>query len=238
MITPLHPVIQAWMCRYVYPLQDHLDGASWFAFGRPCVDLARSIADVSAYARQKGWVCFQTDFSRFDGTLTEEARDIERRIYEKCFPHNKIMLGFLLKRTHHVRYAGIPGRDSGWSRCSGAPDTCLMNSIQNIMTAFDSVGHYHARRYCFFGGDDGLIFAPERVRADVERAAERHGFKLTCEVAKPGQPFKFLARFFNWGTPNSVADPCRLIPKVTVIATDVPEHLEIPRLQMKVESLL
>jgi hypothetical protein len=221
-ITPLNPVIQAHMYKMTYPLQDALHRHQWFAFGRSCVEVANHIANVSREAMFRNWVCVEGDFSRFDGTLSKPTRQIEEKLYRKVFSKHggsEYVQG-ILDGTHHVRYVGTK-QNSEYARCSGSPDTCLMNSLQNWLVTARAMSPEFASKFCLFGGDDSIIFMDRKDVHRIAASAAKHGFRMKIKVTTPGKPFSFLGRLYNWGSPNSIADPDRVLPKVHVVSSAV-----------------
>lgn len=236
LITPLHNTVQAHGYRFTYALQDLLHQCNWFAFGVPPTVLTGRISEASQDAKRKGWVCLETDYSTFDGTITPMLRLIEKTIYHIVFKACP-QLSFFLKYSQNVRYEGTK-MTSGGARCSGAPDTCLMNSILNFIVMSQAVGMDHASKYGFFGGDDGILFLPEHKVERVVQEAARFGLVVKFQVRKPGTPFSFLARYMQWGSPNSMCDPDRLCPKMGLVCHNVPEKYRNSRMLMKIRSLL
>jgi hypothetical protein len=241
MITPLPPNIQAKMYPFTYALQDALHKAPWFAFGRPLPKVAEYIASISSLHCSDGFVAVETDFSRFDGTITQGMRDLEVLIYRQCFPLYADTIGDLVKLTHHLKGKdrACNDADSGFSRSSGAPDTCLMNSILNLFTLFLTGGPQLVDNNCVVGGDDGLAFMPTDLAKRHEANASACGFKIKIKINLPPLPFSFLARVFTWGSPNSICDAKRLLSKMHILNhSGVPKQYRLLRLAMKLESLL
>jgi hypothetical protein len=241
-ITPLHDVVQAHMYRYAYVVQDLLHACAWFAFGRPTKDVSDHIGNMSRDALSRGFVCYETDYSRYDGHFTAPVRQAEFDVYRKLFGRTcKGHLSELFKGTFDIKLTGAKAR-SGAARCSGAPDTCLMNSLVNmaIMRHFceqAGLGAAHAEKYCVVGGDDGLLFAPPGLDKDLNRCAAEFGFVLKVVVRSQKDAFSFLGRWFMWADTVSMGDPARILPKMNVIRATNPVD-RYPRLVLKLESLL
>jgi hypothetical protein len=89
------------------------------------------------------------------------------------------------------------------------------------------------------GGDDGLAAVPEDKIPLLSELASSCGFLLKCQLRRPGEPFSFLARYFNWDSPNSVCDPARLIPKIHIVpVANVPASQAVARYYQKLTSLI
>jgi hypothetical protein len=248
LITPLNEIVQANFYKFVYPVQDALEACQWFAFGRPVKQLVRNIAEVSARAMKCGYICMETDYSRFDGSCTKRTRKIEELVYRYLYgcPQKdqyqvQPLLKMCLDHSRNLTYHGLDPKHykTLFARCSGAPDTCLMNSILNWLVAASALGPTVASESCFFGGDDGILFIREQNVQKVIDMAEHFGFSMKAKVCRPNESgFTFLSRHFMWGDVNSMAGPDRLVPKLTILNHAVPEKYQLPRLLLKVRSLL
>jgi len=231
------------MYPYAYALQDALHGQSWFAFGQKLPQLAQTLSNLS---RRCAYI-IETDYSKFDGTVSELARQVERAVYLSYFPTHKMDLESILSAEIHqtIRIKGNK-YDSGFSRSSGAPDTCLMNSILNLFVGYIVLGP-DAFNIAVFGGDDGVIFVPQsRSRLIVGNtcpaivaASKSIGLNIKCVVREHSQTYSFLARTFMPGDPNSTCQPERLMPKLHVLGfPNIPEKFRVSRLRMKLENVL
>jgi hypothetical protein len=245
LITPLSPELQSRMYRYSYALQDALHGQQWFAFGRTLPSLAQCIAEIT---RGQPAV-LETDFSKYDGTISSLAREVEREVYYAFFPRHRSELK-VLGETQVNQLVSVKGvkYSSGTSRSSGAPDTCLMNSILNLFTLYVYMGEA-AFEQAVVGGDDGLIVLPSTKcytsqggKLDcpmLRQIAEAMGFSIKCTVRESGQSFSFLARRFMFGGCDSICQPDRTMSKAHIIGhPNVPPKLVKARLAMKLVSLL
>jgi hypothetical protein len=243
LITPLNAALQARMYKYAYALQDALHEETWFAFGTSLPSLAKRIADKSRDA----YCVIETDYSKYDGTITRMAREIERKVYEAYFPGHRAELAELAKWQQHVKVS-VKGvhYDSGFSRSSGAPDTCLMNSILNLFSLFLCIGT-DAFSSAVVGGDDGVIFVPESKKKLIvdgdcpalRAASASVGFDIKCSVKRRTDTFSFLARRFSFGCPHSICQPDRLLPKLHILAhPNIPAKFLKARYRMKLDSLM
>lgn len=208
-ITPLNLMTQAHLYRFVYALQDALHTQKWFAFGRPPAELSSNLRDMSAAAMERNFVAVEGDYSRFDGTVTKPARMLEAMIYKAFFPGHLAQIDDVLKYTKNLSVI-VKGVKyfSGNVRCSGAADTCLMNSLLNLFVMYLTVGE-KVGECAVVGGDDSIIFIPETKVERLVANAGKCGFKMKHKIAKPGRPFTLLARYFQWGEASSMCDPAR-----------------------------
>jgi hypothetical protein len=213
-ITPVHPAVQSRLYAYVYPLQDRLHDASWFGFGRPPAETASWIATLTSIPELVA-VIAESDFSRYDGSLTRPLRRVEEAIYERAYP-NDVLIKELLTYTQDL--VGPNGEDLGTARPSGEAGTCLMNSYLTMFVMFCAIGPTCFAR-CVVGGDDGISLVSEEEASAIEAASSRCGLTVKCVIRKMGEPFSFLGRFFTWGNPNSTCDPYRTLPKLHIVCT-------------------
>jgi hypothetical protein len=232
-IAPLDPTVQVRMYPYVYPLQDKLHAAKWFAFGCSPDLLATRIAAMSRDAAIRQLVCIETDMSRYDGSITPNMRVLENMIYERAFGRDSQ----ILKLTPMTCGFKTQGKSTGGARSSGAPDTCLMNSYLNMFMLYNAIGE-DAFNWSVVGGDDGICFAdPAKIPA-VERSAKECGFTLKCLVRQPGEPFSFLARYFQWGGRDSICDPARTMLKIHISScANLPQRYHLTRYYEKLHPL-
>jgi hypothetical protein len=242
-ITPLDPAIQAPLYKYAYALQDALHNQNWFAFGRPLPSIAKHIAKLSRSAK----FIIETDYSKFDGTVSAVAREVELAVYKAYFPTHVAEIEKLHRLTLNLKIS-LKGKTyhSGTSRSSGAPDTCLMNSILNLFAMYATFGE-DAFENCLVGGDDGLAFIMSDKAISVkdnrcpklDKMSAALGFDLKCAIHPINEPFTFLSRIFYPGDPNSIACPVRLLSKLHIInVPELPKDLIPSRLAMKFDSLL
>lgn len=240
LISPLHIDVQSKLYAYTYALQDALHSVPWFAFGRPLGELANHISEMS---KNKHYA-IETDFSRFDGTITTGMRQLELLIYQAYFPTHKEHVTELHGYTYNLIARSHQGAktNTGSSRCSGAADTCLMNSLMNAYVAyltfndkFDGLG--------VVGGDDGLFFTNRQTDSVAfQRNAANCGFKIKCVVKdlySKDCTYTFLARTFVPGSPNSCCDVLRTLTKVHILGRAGIPAKELPaRRYSKLFSLL
>lgn len=206
----------------IYSLVDTvLHRAPWYAFGRSPAELVEAL---SARA-QRAQTCSATDFSFYDGTISEFLREfVERPILLRFFEPRTAEKAWKL----HASQAGQPGfgcygtrAPTGPYRRSGSPETSSFNSIDGAFItycAFREMGVEHKLSYDnlgFHGGDDGLAFD---IDAKIlENTVKKFGMTLKADVLKRGDPLPFLGRiwFGAWyGATTSMADVPRQTQKL------------------------
>jgi hypothetical protein len=212
--------------RYIYALAEYIKTQSWYAFGKKPIDIARRVALVCAWAMS----IILSDFSRFDGRVSNLLREFERLVFMRAFrrQHHKELLD-IHRSQFGLNAFGMLGTfyETDFIRLSGSPETAGMNSLANAFVAFlafrmttinggfyDAVAAYKALG--IYGGDDGLT--PDMDPKIYQRAAEMVGQKLTVDVIKRGElGVKFLARCYGpdiwFGDLNSCCDLKRQLSK-------------------------
>jgi len=224
MISPLDPAVQARFYKYIYPLQDKLHDAPWFAFGRPPVRVADRICELSLNLASDEEVVV-TDYSRYDGTHTKQITTVAKGLYRRAFcarggPQSKELESLLAySRNLTSQISRLLGRDvdSGNSMNSGQPDTCYRNSLLSCFMFYTAIGPSCFDR-CILGGDDGVSRVRRVDIPRIEEAARKCGFVLKLKVVPRGQPIHFLGRYFEWGGRNSVPDPGRTVRKLHIVS--------------------
>lgn len=192
----------------------------------PCKTPRDMAAGVMQYVSGRESVRI-TDYSRFDGTITQWLREkVEFAVYRRWVATDD------LARLNSLLLAEVraPARtrfgvkyDPGWSRLSGSPLTTDGNTLINGFVdyaaqremgvspdeAFQQIGPKY--------GDDGITgdAVTEHV---LNRTAQFLGLRLKCETVMAGQPLTYLARVFvdPWTTPSSIQSPKRALQKIHV----------------------
>lgn len=140
----------------------------------PCCNPKEFSERIHEYCSTRDKVV-ETDYSRFDGTISEFLTDVEHRAYVAMFGVDA-KLDDLLKADRNLR-ANTPNNveyETGWARLSGSQTTTVGNTIVNAFVAYctyRNAGESHVNAMKLIGpkyGDDG-------IDADVP------GFKQTGE---------------------------------------------------------
>lgn len=208
-----------------------LKGKSWYV---PCMSPAQIAESVRSLAANSPCIR-ESDFSRFDGHITEFLRtQVERACYMRWVhpDHAEDFGGLFDDELHAKARHGRLAYKPKCSRLSGSPLTTDGNTIINAFyqycvsrttratprEAYDNIG--------LVCGDDGLQRGDIASNESCIRTAAKLGLKLTVEkLAQPGQTVSFLSRVFKdpWTTPASIQDPKRSLAKIhTTVDTTVP----------------
>jgi len=213
----------------IYSFEAVLKSQKWYAFGKSPSDIASRVADICRGACSVA----NTDFSRFDGHVSNVLRLVEQHALLRAFRtefHPTIIEKH--KSQQHLTGLGKFGNkyQTATARLSGSPETSVFNSLDNAFVAFLALrktrrnGAYLTPIEAFaslgiYGGDDGLT-------ADIDASTYKHaasmvGQSLTVEPVQRGKlGVKFLARIYGpyvWnGDMNSCCDLPRQLAKIHV----------------------
>jgi len=232
-ISTINPTDKLYYSRFMYGLAEVMHRHPWYAFGCTPVEIAARVAHVVSGAN----MVIETDFSKFDGHVSNLLRLLEQTILLRAFaPSYHTMLLDLHRAQYDMKGYTTFGvkYNSGTSRASGSPETSLFNTLCNAFVSYFAIrtmnrGVYQAAeawaRLGIYGGDDGLTAnIPAR---QLIFAAGLVGQELTCEtLTRDERPsVKFLARYYTpdvWdGKEDSMCDLARQLAKfhTTVILT-------------------
>jgi hypothetical protein len=213
---------------YIYSLADYLKTFKWYAFGCTPAEVAERVARVCESADVNA---ANTDFSRYDGHISNIIRHLERCILLRAFaPEHHERLAELHSRQYNLRGCTTTGvkYDTDFTRASGSPETSAFNSIDNKFVAFLNFrmtkvnGMFLTPEEAWvkpglYGGDDGLT-------ADVQpqvyvKAAASVGLVIEVDpIPKGEEGVMFLARVYSpdvwFGDTNSCCDVMRQLSKV------------------------
>lgn len=225
LISTINGVHKREYSQYMYPFSDILKEQHWYAFGKSEASIAQRVTEICSSAS----TVIQTDFSRFDGTLSNVLREFEKRAILRAFRpeyHSDIIR--LLQSQHNISMVCKNGTKykTGYARASGSPETSSFNSLDNAIVAFTELRDGSKRTALddfkglgIYGGDDGLT--PNADPKTYEIHASRYGLKLTAETLSRGQPgVSFLARIYSpdvwFGETSSMCDIRRQLSKLHV----------------------
>lgn len=223
-ISQINGVDKREYSRFMYALSDYLKDMPWYASGRSNASIAERLAEV---CDGQEYVVL-TDFSRMDGRVGNVARQLERMLMSRVFPpsDHAVMLR-LMEQQYRLKGRSTNGvlYDTGYSRCSGSPETSCFNVLLNAFTAFLALRmEYHCAEAAWLGlgiymGDDGVSAGiPKKT---YEKAAKTIGQVLTAEiVVKSEKGVNFLSRRYGpdvwYGDSNSMLAPARALSKFHV----------------------
>jgi hypothetical protein len=254
-ISPVAGPEKVGLSRFIQPIADYVKQFDWYAFGRSPESVARRVSDILTDGKPSAVI--ETDFTRFDGTVGEALRYLERTLLFRAFGeeyHRELKA--LHARTHSVDVVMRSGikYNSKKSRLSGMPETSVFNGVDNAFVAFVALrhtiqdGHYLSAPEAFdiltksglFGGDDGLV--KNVLRSDIEWAAKALGLIIKPNVVSRGDPVTFLGRWYGPGTwygdPTTTADIPRQLAKFNVTFAAPNGRTPLEMLRLKVDSFL
>lgn len=215
---------------YTYAVAEHLRKQPWYAFGKTPLEIAKRVAYVCQCAEVE---VHNTDFSRFDGHVSNVLRACERIVAMRGFAkEHRPMLSEIMLSQYGVRAVTKFGLwyFTGYVRGSGSGETADANSQDNafvgyvtlrrtkVGTRFNTPEEAYAK-LGVYGGDDG-------VTADVSaslyiRTALEMGQVLECEtIQRHSLGVSFLSRQFSpyvWdGALDSMCDLRRQLSKLHI----------------------
>jgi hypothetical protein len=165
-ISTIDGVLKREYSQFIYPVADHLKTQEWYAFGKVPGDIAQRVTDVLEDAS----TAVNTDFSRFDGRVSDLLRILEKKVLLRAYGHEYAHEVSELHNSqfNQTAFCTFGTRyETGTSRASGSPETAAFNSIANAFTAYLTFrmtrerGGFIApdaawKRLGVYGGDDGL----------------------------------------------------------------------------------
>lgn len=202
--------------------EDVMNKQHWFVPGKKPHDVATQICEFVKAVRADGEQVVETDYSRFDGTISPFLREIEfmamlRWIHPE---HNGELIKLLEFEVNHPATTsdGETKYNTRSTRLSGSPLTTIGNSIINAFAAYcccrkTTSGRKAARRaYDRIGpkyGDDGLDRA-----GPFEDVARDLG--LTIKVETRATHVGFCGRTYiePLTTLTSITPPTRILPRI------------------------
>jgi len=248
-ISTINGVDKREYSRYLYPIADLIKTCDWYAFGKTPKDIAQRVTEVLDGANS----AVNTDFSRFDGRVSELLRILERMLLVRAFRTEYTRDVTELHNSQFTQSAiGTFGTryNTGYARASGSPETAAFNSIANAYVAYLTFrmtregGAFIApevawKRLGIYGGDDGLT-------ADVDpskysRAAGMLGLKLDVELINRGdEGITFLSRMYGphvwYGDANSCCDLPRQLAKLHTTVSLPPNVTPLEKLLEKARA--
>ena len=225
-ISTINGVDKELYSRYIYALAEYIKTQKWYAFGKVPKDVAHEISNICQFSDS----VILSDFSRFDGRVSNIVRELERLIFMRAF---RRQYHLELLNAHRSQYGmkafGTLGTtyEQDFVRASGSPETAAMNSLVNKFVAYLAFrmtschGGFMEPKVAYsmpgmYGGDDGLTGNMDP--STYQRAAALIGQKLTVDVIKRGElGVTFLARKYGpnvwYGDCNSMCDIKRQLSK-------------------------
>jgi hypothetical protein len=225
-ISTMHNEIKLKYSRYMYACADYVKESHWYAFGHT----PREISDLLCAKLIGAEFSLDSDFSRFDGHVSEALRMLEQKMTLRAFvPVYHTELLDLQKRQYNQNAISTQGvwYNSGFSRASGSHETSIFNTIANAFIAYVGfrytshngvqLGKFQAwHKLGLYAGDDG--FSPDLPDHVLVKAAKLLGQVATTTVTHRGKfGVTFLARVYGpdvWcGDTNSCCDLPRTLGK-------------------------
>jgi hypothetical protein len=250
-ISTINGVDKVAYSKVIYSFENALKQHEWYAFSHTPVEIANRVVEVCSQAE----TVVKTDFSRFDGHVSNLLRELERMALTRAFHpslHNEVLE--LHNKQFKLRGIGSFGSryDSDMARASGSPETSVFNSMENAFIAFLALrrtfvggAHMDADQAwsCLgiYGGDDGLT--ANITAKTYASAAGMVGQELTSEIVKRGDHgVQFLSRIYSpnvwFGDNNSICDVKRQLAKLHVTVRLPPNITPVTKLLEKTRAFV
>jgi len=230
-ITTLEPEPSLRIQRVMYSLtafaKEHF--RAQYSFGMKPAQVAQRVADVAQACRIRGIPCRGTDFSKFDGSVSEALRHFEECLIAKVFHSDDVDEALAAHREcWGNRVSGPFGvkYEQGFARGSGLGDTSVLNTLDNLFVLYHAGA---ALELCVVGGDDGVVGC-----TDPALAAASNDLGLVMTVEPFTSHVKFLGRVYGpavfFGDCNSMCDLTKTLAKfhyTTLTGVTAPEVLRL-----------
>jgi len=206
LISTVPPELKLMWSRYCMSLSDFVKQQhfKWYAFGNDPAHVAERVAEVCKDASHIA----ETDYSRFDGHVSEQLRKFERKLMLTAFEdtHAQEIEQCLAANVGATMY--LPAGtvySSEYARLSGSPETSVMNTIDNTFIMYVAYREdgltpeaaWEAVQKCVAGGDDGLIV--NIGEKTLKQSAAMIGQTITVDMKTTGDNIKFLSRVYTPG---------------------------------------
>jgi len=220
-ITQVPQEITTLLSEYTYAFKEAvLKNAPWYGPGKTP---GQTIDRLQELTNPKDGV-ITTDFSRFDGTISEFLQSVAKACYMSFFkPADRRRLGNLYKAIFtKTAYTECGFKyDAGHGTRSGSPITTDANTIINAYVMYCALRKLKltaAEAMANIGlacGDDGYMRNRPGLREALIAVCDDLGLKLKPEVHTEG-PYPYLGRYFcdPATTTTSFQDPMRTFAKI------------------------
>lgn len=219
-ISPTQDAHLTKLSRYTYAVKKKLKTTHWYMPGKTPKDMARCVMEFM----QRDVQHQETDYSRFDGTISRWLRhNVEKAFYVALFADPteiETLIANEIDRTNAKTRAG--GYDTGGSRLSGSPLTTDGNTSINAYVqycAHREAGWSPEEAYMNIGlcyGDDG-ISEGDGLEKQIDIVCKDLGLKIKLvRAGTEERPYVgFVGRIFpRVGSDTSFQDPMRVWPKI------------------------
>lgn len=227
-ITTCDPELTTVMSTFTYAFKaDCLKRLNWYGPGKTPRETAIRLGEIARETPET----ISTDFSRYDGTISEFImKNITRAAYLRWVaPNRKVELSDQFNevyRKHGVTAEGVKF-EPGYGTRSGSPLTEQGNTAPNAYTqycALRTLGYSISDSWRMigiaFGDDGGCPNYLGKMAAALEIVARDLGLKLKSCIVAPGDPYPFLGRYFVDPAVRtcSFQDPMRTLSKLHLTA--------------------
>jgi len=199
-ITQMSVQLTIMMSAYTYAFKnDRLKNLPSYGPGKTPTEIVDRIREIGADG------LIESDYSRFDGSISQYLQDVVRRIYllwvaEIHAQPLKANFDQVFMRSavtsHGLKY------DAGFGTRSGSPITTDGNTLINMFVSYVALRETGMKKeqawlkLGLYTGDDGLNVNLPGMKESLILVTQQFGLKLKVEAAKPDEPVSFAGRTF------------------------------------------
>jgi hypothetical protein len=199
-ITQMSVQLTIMMSAYTYAFKnDRLKKLPSYGPGKTPAEIVDRIREIGSDG------LIESDYSRFDGSISSYLQDVVRRIYltwvsEENAPILKSNFDSVFIRSattsHGLKY------DAGFGTRSGSPITTDGNTLINMFVSYVALremGMNKEKAWLKLGlytGDDGLNVNVPGMKESLELVTKQFGLKLEAVSARPDETVNFAGRTF------------------------------------------
>nr|APG76528.1 hypothetical protein 1 [Hubei noda-like virus 7] len=213
------------MSRFTYAFKDTiLKRMPWYGPGKTPTGVAKRLATICS-----GPVV-ETDYSRFDGTISEWLQSVAKAAYMRWFTPSEAAV--LDKHYQEVFRSGAVSQNglryaAGVGTRSGSPITTDANTMINAFInycGYRKIGRSDVEAFKLLGiyaGDDGVSRNEPGFERALEEVTREVGLSVKAEVVPPGGRVTFLSRVFPSPSTSLSSHQCvkRTLPKIHLTAS-------------------
>jgi len=252
MISTVPPTNKLKYSTFIYAFSDHMRTMKWYAFGRTPLEISDRVCEIATNAKSN---VINSDFSRFDGHVSNVLRDVESMVILRFFDmqyHGELTALVQSQQNRRAYTTFDVAYETHLARLSGSPETADFNSVDNAFVAYLAKrmtkvrGNYLTSQEAWdqlgiYGGDDGLT--SDMDGPTYIKAAKMVGQVLEVEEIKRGDSgVSFLSRQFSpqvwFGDPDNCCDIRRQLGKFHVTSKLPPDITPYDKLGEKLAGLL
>jgi len=213
------------MSRFTYAFKDTvLKRMPWYAPGKTPTSVAKRIGVLCAHPT------VETDYSRFDGTISEWLQGVAKAAYMRWFTPSEALV---LEKHYSEVFRPLAVSQNGYRYAagvgtrSGSPITTDANTMINAFVnycAYRKTGHITVdafKQLGIYAGDDGVSRKTIGFSRALTEVAKDVGLSLKALDVPAGGRVTFLSRVYPSPTTTTTSHQCviRTLPKLHLSAS-------------------